>query len=1113
MKRKAIFILALVVLFSVSGFPMNNFSAASPNSSGVFGTQSAIDPADWWLMFHHDLAHTGYSTSTGPNTNRTLWKYTTGYWVESSPVSADGVVFVGSDDAKVYALNASTGALLWSYTTGGYVYSSPAVASGVVYVGSLDDKVYALNASTGAYKWSYKTGNWVASSPAVASGIVYVGSTDGKVYALNAATGAYVWSYATGGSMFYTSPAVADGRVYVGSYDRKVYALNAVTGAYVWSYTTGGYVDSSPAVAGGVVFVGSDDGNVYALNASTGVLVWSYATGGYVSSSPSVAGDKVYVGSYDDKVYALNASTGALVWSYATGGYVSSSPAVADGVVFAGSNDGKIYAFGQRLSVSISPSSVVMDVGQSQLFASMVTGDTSPYTYQWYLNGALVSGATSPTWTFAPTSAGSYVVYVNVTDALSHVATSGTVPVTVNLRLSVSVLPISAILDVGQSQLFTSTASGGTSPYSYQWYLNGVPVSSATSAAWTFTPTSAGSYTVYLTVTDLANAVATSGTVPVTVNEPLSISITPSSVTMDMGQSQLLTSTVSGGTSPFTYQWYSNGTAASGATSATWTFTPIASGSYNIYVNATDSVGFRAKSNNASVVVNPALSVSVSPSAVVVAVNQSQLFTSSLTGGTSPYTYQWYLNGAPVSDATNDTWAFTPASDEAYTVYVGVSDSAGVQATSNTATVNWPLSVGVSPGSRTLDVGQSQLFTSSVSGGAIPYSFQWYLDDAPVSGANGAAWTFTPVSKGSYTVYLSVTDAVGAIATSGNVSVTVNGPLSISITPGSVTMDVGQSQLFASAVSGGTSPFTYQWYSNGTAVPGATSSTWNFTPSSSGSYNVYVNVTDSVGFTAKSNIAAVAVNPALSVGVSPSSVVMDVGQSQLFTSNVSGGTPPYIYQWYLNDAPVQGAASSNWNFTPTSTGSYTVYAKVNDTVGIQATSNNAHVQAGIHDIAVTNVTSSKTVIGQGYGGNITVTVQNQGNLTETFNVTVYANGTSAASQDVTLSSGNSTSITLTWNTTGFAYGNYIMSAYAWPVPGETNTANNNFTDGSIVVTIPGDLNGDFSVGLNDLVILANAYGSRPGDAKWYPNADIDGSGVVGLTDLVIMATHYGQHNP
>jgi outer membrane protein assembly factor BamB len=79
--------------------------------------------------------------------------------------------------------------LKWSYTTGGAV-SSSAVAHGVVYIGSGDGNVYALNASTGAKLWSYTTGNIVSSSPAVAHGVVYVGSHDGHVYALNASTGA-----------------------------------------------------------------------------------------------------------------------------------------------------------------------------------------------------------------------------------------------------------------------------------------------------------------------------------------------------------------------------------------------------------------------------------------------------------------------------------------------------------------------------------------------------------------------------------------------------------------------------------------------------------------------------------------------------------------------------------------------------------------------------------------------------------------------------------------------------------------------------------------------------------------------------------------------------------
>ena len=103
---------------------------------------------DWWPMFHHDLSHSGYSTSTAPNTNNTIWNYTTDDSVFSSPAVVDGKIYFGSD--KVYCLDALTGAHIWNYTTGISGFSSPAVADGKVYVGSHDHKIYAF----GAFVWS-----------------------------------------------------------------------------------------------------------------------------------------------------------------------------------------------------------------------------------------------------------------------------------------------------------------------------------------------------------------------------------------------------------------------------------------------------------------------------------------------------------------------------------------------------------------------------------------------------------------------------------------------------------------------------------------------------------------------------------------------------------------------------------------------------------------------------------------------------------------------------------------------------------------------------------------------------------------------------------------------
>jgi parallel beta-helix repeat protein len=305
-----------------------------------------------WPMFHSNLCHTGYSESPAPSSNQRLWNYTTGSSVESSPAVAGGRVYVGSDDNRVYCLDALTGAFVWSYATGGSVFSSPAVADGKVYVGSEDHRVYCLDALTGAFVWSYATGGLVDSSPIVVGGRVYVGSYDHRVYCLDALNGSLLWYYGTG-SLVYSSPAVADGKVYVGSTDNHVYCLDALTGVLIWNYTASSYVYSSPAVADGKVYVGSYDGRVYCLDALTGAFVWSNMTASSVVSSPAVAGGKVYVGSADYRVHCLDAMTGASIWNYTTGYFVSSSPAVADGKVYVGSYDGRVYCLDALTGASI----------------------------------------------------------------------------------------------------------------------------------------------------------------------------------------------------------------------------------------------------------------------------------------------------------------------------------------------------------------------------------------------------------------------------------------------------------------------------------------------------------------------------------------------------------------------------------------------------------------------------------------------------------------------------------------------------------------------------------------------------------------------------------------
>jgi hypothetical protein len=166
-----------------------------------------------------------------------------------------------------------------------------------------------------------------------------------------------------------------------------------------------------------------------------------------------------------------------------------------------------------------------------------------------------------------------------------------------------------------------------------------------------------------------------------------------------------------------------------------------------------------------------------------------------------------------------------------------------------------------------------------------------------------------------------------------------------------------------------------------------------------------------------------------------------------------------------------------------------------------------------HDVAVLNITPAKTAVGQGFATVINVTVANRGLSTETFNVTLYANSRSVATRVLTLAGTQAIDVGFTLNTTGFAYGSYELQAYASPVVNEARTLDNTCVNNQMTVTIPGDLDRNLAVTLSDLVILAEAYGSKPSDPRWNPNADIDGNGTVGLSDLVILAQHYGQHYP
>jgi len=179
------------------------------------------------------------------------------------------------------------------------------------------------------------------------------------------------------------------------------------------------------------------------------------------------------------------------------------------------------------------------------------------------------------------------------------------------------------------------------------------------------------------------------------------------------------------------------------------------------------------------------------------------------------------------------------------------------------------------------------------------------------------------------------------------------------------------------------------------------------------------------------------------------------------------------------------------------------------------------------NIVLTKVMPDKTVLGQGYSTRITVTVENQGGYIEHVNVTAYVNTTSIATvENVAVKNGTSATVEFTWNSTGFDKGNYTISAYAWPFQDETNTTDNNCTfNGFVLVTIPGDVTGDFKVKLEDITSILDAFGSTRSPDGWYrhtkscifcphnPNNDIDWNGNIALNDITIALDNFGKTYP
>lgn len=249
-----------------------------------------------------------------------------------SPYVADGVIYFGSDDGKLFAVDIAERQLKWQWQAPARMTAAPNVAGDTVYICAWDGAMHAIDTTSGEEKWRFKTRGLTLGTPAVHGDAAYVGSTDFHLYAVDIANGQEKWRFNTGNQIQQDHYPMHDGKIFVGSWHALMYALNIADGEKIWrSSELDGRVTCVPAIVEERVFFSDWHDKLYALGLDDGQEIWKFepdetyeGKNHFFENYVAVHDDTIfYTPQTDGNLYGVDRHTGEKNWFMEFEGSVS----------------------------------------------------------------------------------------------------------------------------------------------------------------------------------------------------------------------------------------------------------------------------------------------------------------------------------------------------------------------------------------------------------------------------------------------------------------------------------------------------------------------------------------------------------------------------------------------------------------------------------------------------------------------------------------------------------------------------------------------------------------------------------------------------------------------